>query len=180
MKVKFLALALFATVVSATSFAQQQQQCEGKQCCPKEQKEMCKGPQGPQGQCPIMGALKDVQLTDAQRTAIENLGKEKAEANKQKCDKSRKERAEADSLARVAQRQEQLDMLHSLKSILTADQYVSFLENAVLNAQQGPRPEGRPGEFGRPGEGQPRPECHEHDGCKKEGEKGQCCKESKK
>lgn len=164
MKTKVLAIALLVAATCTSAFAQQS---DSKSCCKKDKQEQCG--EAPQPKCPIMAALDGVQLTDAQKTAIENLGKQRAEANQQKCDQERRQRHEADSLARVAQRQERLDFLKSLKSILTADQYVSFLENSVVNAQEGPRgqqPEmqGCPGKPGKPGK------CHGDKG----GKPGKC------
>jgi hypothetical protein len=192
MKTKVLAIALLVAATCTSAFAQQ---TDSKQCCKKDNQEQCG--EAPQPKCPIMAALDGVQLTDAQKTAIENLGKQRAEANQQKCDQERRQRHEADSLARVAQRQERLDFLKDLKSILTADQYVSFLENSVVNAQEGPRgqqppmgPEmqgcpGKPGEFsgaqpGQPGPGKPG-KCHGDKPGKCKGDKcKKCDKEQQK
>jgi hypothetical protein len=182
MKLKVLTLALAVAAISTVSFAQQ---TETKQCCKQQPpKEQCdKAPERP---CPVMAALEDLQLTDAQRSAIENLGKTRAEAAQQKCESDRKQRFEADSLARVAQRQEQLDFLHSLKSILTADQYVSFLENTIVNNPQQPqgRPEG-PQQGPRPRDGKKCGKCCKEGApaCPAEGAQnaeGKCCKDSKK
>jgi Spy/CpxP family protein refolding chaperone len=187
MKTKVLAIALFVAASCTATFAQQ---TDSKQCCQQtEKKECCK--KAPQPKCPIMEALESANLTDAQRTAIENLGKQRAEADKQKCDKECAARHEADSLARAAQRQEKLDMLKSLKSILTADQYVTFLENAVVNAQEAPAP-GAPG-MGQPGapghdgkfegpkgpQGPQGPQGPEKGQCPKKAE-GKCCQDAKK
>jgi hypothetical protein len=174
MKTKFLALAISVVAAGSLAFAQQP---DNKQCCKQKPQTEQQCPNAPERPCPVMSALESVQLTDAQRSAIEELGKSRAEADKQKC----QQRCQADSLAREAQRQNQLNMLHSLKNILTPEQYVTFLENSIVNAQlqPGPRPEGPRDKFGGP-EDKDNKQCGHH-GKRPQGQpKAKCCDDSKK
>lgn len=83
--------------------------------------------------------FEGITLTDAQKAKLQELQKARAEKCTAAAQQSRQERA----AAQKANRRSHLD---DVKSVLTAEQYVTFLENAFLQQpQQGPRM-GQPGQ----------------------------------
>jgi hypothetical protein len=144
---------------------------QGKQCC--KGKQGCDSIRhcGPEEFNPFIG----ITLTDDQKAQLEALkpqdkgcpccggGNKPCEAKAKPCAP-----AKCDSIngaERPDPRQAKRDYLNKIKEILTPEQYVVFLENAVVSQPDNAgRPgEGRPGEGGRhgrhgqPGEGRPAP-----------------------
>lgn len=119
MTVAIAAIALFST----TAFAQAPQQSNGQ----KASSECCKGKENKADRpCMQMLLFDGIQLTDAQKDqlkAIETPAKAKADRNR----KAKEERATAD-------KQDKANYLKSVKTVLTPEQYVKFLENAFVNA----------------------------------------------
>ena len=92
--------------------------CGNNECGPKSK---CN-----KGEC---AAFEGLNLTDAQKTALAQLKADR----KNKAIEAKKQKRQADSLSRVARRAERLDYLHQIQKILTPDQYVTFLENTIVN-----------------------------------------------
>lgn len=96
--------------------------CNKKECrpaCVKKGKRQCPNP------------FDGLNLTSEQQIKL----KEMATCNKTSTECKQKQRACRDSIARV-QRQ---DYLNQVKSVLTPEQYVKFLENMVVNQSKGGR-----------------------------------------
>lgn len=125
---------------------------EGQECTHQECKAQC--PEGTP--CPFEG----IELTDAQKEKLQALGKQKAEAMKDKKEANSKDRKEAAAERREAMEKARREELAQIKEILTAEQYVQFLENSYLMqqnpAQQGNRKGNMPGRNGQRPNG-PRP-----------------------
>lgn len=103
---------------------------ENKECCQKSGDMKCKQMQKCDAKkmrkCNPMAAFESLNLTDQQKTQLQEVFNNQNKDNKQKCDSSRREMRKL--------------RLEKIKSILTPEQYVQFLENKVLNAHQGHGP----------------------------------------
>ena len=137
-------------LITATSFAQNG---EGK-----------KQANGPKGQCPIEQMKKELKLTDAQVEKFQKLDadfqvehqkmvearkaemQKKQEAMKVVREKSKAHQADAQKDRLAQKEKQQKDRLKSIKGILTADQYVTFLENNFVKSQLADK-----GQFGKQG-----------------------------
>lgn len=108
MKKFIVALATVAMTMGFSAQAQTEQKCEQAQKCAQAE---CR--QAP-GDC----GFESLNLTDAQKEQLKALGKKRMEAKKDKKE-ARKEDARA--------------FLADLKTILTPEQYVQFLENSFVN-----------------------------------------------
>lgn len=147
MKKSILSIAVMvASLFSFSAFAQAPQksaECSnaakecvnGKQACQNPQ--ACKNPQNcqngpacaPQRPC-AADPFAGINLSQDQKAKLSAL-KEQRKAKRDAADKSRKDRfQQRDSMARANKK----EYLESVKEILTPDQYVIFLENAVLAA----------------------------------------------
>lgn len=132
MKKGFLSIAvLAASLFSFSALAQSQQaspECTTQQCpakpeaCPRNAK-ACPA------QRPCADPFAGINLTQDQQTKLNTL-REKRKAECAAVNKSRKDRfQQRDSMVRVSKKQH----LEEVKSILTPDQYVIFLENMVIS-----------------------------------------------
>ncbi len=137
-------------LIAATSFAQNGQG--------KKQGDASKG------QCPIEQMKKELKLTDAQVEKFQKLDADfkvehqkmvearKAEMQKKQVamkeakEKARAHHAEAQKDRLAQKEKQQKDRLKSIKGILTADQYVTFLENQFVKSQLADK-----GQFGKQG-----------------------------
>lgn len=89
-----------------------------------------------------------LQLSDAQKTKIQQLDeKRKAERQQMKEDRKEHRKAEANKDA-TARREAQKAYLNEVKSILTPEQYVSFLENSYMQ-KGGMKHDHRKASFGK-------------------------------
>lgn len=95
--------------------------------------------------CDRQAALfNGITLTEEQKTAIANLDKQRAEARKAACDQkqsAKKDKANKDNARRPSREQveqqrmaQRLDYLRRMQSILTPEQYITYLENTAVNA----------------------------------------------
>ena len=75
--------------------------------------------------------MKDLNLTQQQITAIEELNKQQAEADKAARESAKAQKSEADRQRQDGREKRQQEYLAKLKTILTPDQYVKMLENKV-------------------------------------------------
>ncbi|MCM1519230.1 MAG: Spy/CpxP family protein refolding chaperone [Lachnoclostridium sp.] len=142
MKKTILSLAIL--VASSTAiFAQKPAKCKADSTCTPT--------------CELF--FEGITLTPEQQTKVKSLNEARAAAAKAKKDEAKAEKAdakadrmEAKAAAKDARKSERKDYLNSMKSVLTPDQYVLFLENVYVNAPAGNgRPdmnkEGRRGDF---------------------------------
>jgi len=95
-------------------------------------------------------AFDGIELTDTQKTEIENTRTRRAEQAKVNREKARADRKEAKKQAREERRRQRSDMrdqarkerreaLTEIKAILTPEQYIEYLENIVVNNTARPR-----------------------------------------
>ncbi len=75
--------------------------------------------------------MKDLNLTQQQITAIEELNKQQAEADKAARESAKAQKADAARQNHEGREKRQQEYLAKLKTILTPDQYVKMLENKV-------------------------------------------------
>jgi len=93
-------------------------------------------------ECTKHGAFAGITLSESQQKAISELDanrKAQNESRMQQMKKARKERLQNDSVARAERKNERREYLNKMKNILTPEQYVTFLENLVLEKPQGVR-----------------------------------------
>lgn len=124
MKKNFIsaAIALSALLVSGTALAQKPADCQ-RTTCPEQsacQAAPCSGQSCP---APFAG----LNLTQDQQTKLKAL----CDARKTEAQKNRKDK-------RAERQQCRKDYLAQIKSILTPEQYVQFLENSYLDGGKGP------------------------------------------
>lgn len=115
-KALLLALALVsittATVSAQTVCTENRKDCDRKECKSGMNK-----------------AFEGITLTAEQQTALDKIYTDRAtKAKEARCNKQK-----ADSTARMARRQAKLDYLHQVQKVLTPEQYVTFLENQIVN-----------------------------------------------
>lgn len=127
------------------------QKCDGPQACNSQQ---CGNPGDcKKAYCPFDG----LNLTDAQKAQIKEIRAKQAEACKANCpDKqAKKDAKKAEKQARrEARQQARRDFLAQVKTVLTPEQYIQFLENNFVNSKgdrQGPRPDGKHHKDGKRG-----------------------------
>ena len=165
MKKKVLSLAIIAaSVFSATAIAQNPEDCNTQQyptegCAPDGQRGPC-GP-GREHRGPKMdkchNPFEGINLTDAQKAKLDELHKKNQEAMKQKREERQKKQEEARVKRDSIMREGKLNQLRQIKEILTPEQYVTYLENMVVNQPDGrghrmaPGKPGKPGDAGKPG-----------------------------
>ena len=94
--------------------------CDKKECCDKDAK--C----GKEGKRPCPNPFEGLNLTQEQQAKLKDMAPCGKKAIKQK------QRETRDSIARAGR----LDYLKGVKSVLTADQYVQFLENVFVSQPQ--------------------------------------------
>ena len=125
MNIKAILVAASALVLSATAVSAQNKDKKDAKCkdakCEMMNKEQC----GAKASC----LFDNLNLTDAQKAKIKEMKENNAKARKESKDKAISDR-------KTARKNE----LAQIKSILTPEQYVQFLENSYLNAgKQGQR-----------------------------------------
>lgn len=134
MKKKVLGLALIAmSLMTVNSVAQTN---ANNNTCPanKENVQCKKAPDN--GKCKPACPFEGLNLTDAQKNQLKQLDtkREAARAEKKKEMKAEKQRRDS---AKVADRRNaKKSYLAEIKSILTPEQYVTFLENSFMNGGQ--------------------------------------------
>lgn len=159
---KFLSLALVAMSLGAFSASAQNKSdnnCNNN--CPVQQ---CENP----AQCPefkkgeIASPFEGLNLTDAQKTKLQELNAKKQAERKQqaearKADKQQKRdlKMKNDSVKIAARKAAKKEYLEEVKAIIGPDNYVVFLENFYINGNQPgkdkPNKDFRPGK--RPADG---------------------------
>jgi len=138
MKKKVLSLALVVmSCVSFSAFAQNDANVKNDVKCEKNE-ECCRKPQFKCAFNPFEG----LNLTDEQKTQLQNLReKRKAEFAEQKNAK-RAEKQRNDSIKFADRKNFKKNYLNDIKSILTPEQYVTFLENSFMDqGNKAPRPD---------------------------------------
>lgn len=128
-------LVITMAVVAAMGFnvSAQEKNCkkdckkDKKECARFDEKKMCKEEVNP---------FANLNLTDKQKEQLKALG-ENCKKKKFECEKAKRDSAKAQREARMkAQHQERENFLKEIKSILTTEQYVQFLENEFLKSKQ--------------------------------------------
>lgn len=104
------------------------------QDCKKECKQDCKATEctaekcDAKKQCAPRACMFDgLNLTDAQKSQLQEIGKKQCEARKAKAE-DKKQRKEA-------RKQQRKDFLAEVKAVLTPEQYVQFLENNFMSGK---------------------------------------------
>lgn len=162
-KTILIAAIAIATTLGTQAFAQstssdptiKQEQCQKNDgCCKmKPDSKGGKGEKGGKGDRKGHGRgfaditeMKDLNLTDRQVAAIQELNKQQAEADKIARDNAKAQKTEEKNLARENREKSRQEYLAKLKTILTPDQYTKMLENKAF---------GKPGQrdmaAGKPG-----------------------------
>ncbi len=123
MRKKIIAAVLFATtLISFPSLAQQP-----AQAAPSCAEATCNKPREcAQSKC---NPFEGLNLTGQQQAQLKELREQHAAKNKEKCEKARKDKAEA----RECRKECKKNYLAQVKAILTPEQYVTILENTYIN-----------------------------------------------
>lgn len=137
MKKNILGLAIIAmSMVSFSMMAQPRQkaQCQkSEQCTPDGCKqEACKEKRGA-----MPNPFAGIELSDSQKAQLKELMTKRHEARKENMAARKAEKNHNDSARAEGFREMRKQHLQDIKSVLTPEQYVTFLENSVINAQQG-------------------------------------------
>ena len=150
-KTILIAAIAIATTLGSQAFAQnpsagqtpKQEQCQKDGCggCDRQggkKGDKMRGDKGRKGDRKGHGMgfaditeMKDLNLTQQQITAIEELNKQQAEADKVARESAKAQKADAARQNHEGREKRQQEYLAKLKTILTPDQYVKMLENKV-------------------------------------------------
>lgn len=130
-------LPLIVAMIGIYAFNVTAQQPDNIQCTAQTQ---CSGSNMKKDKCNRRAdVFKGINLSEEQKAAIANLDKQRAEARKAAC--NRKQNAQKDCSQRPSRDQvdqqrmdQRLDYLHQMQSILTPEQYITYLENTAVNA----------------------------------------------
>lgn len=132
MKKSILVIALSAIAAVGFNASAQQQDCK-KACDKKEKKECVQDKKECRKGANVFANLN---LTDDQKAKLKAL-RENCQKQRFEKEKAKRDSAKAKREARMKeQRQERENFLKEIKSILTAEQYVQFLENEFLKSKQ--------------------------------------------
>ena len=126
MKTKKIVMAMAiaaATAFSATAQNLASENCDNKECAKRECFDKNR-------KCHADFSFEGIALTADQQAAIKRLNDERMDKVKE----ARKTKRQADSLVRMSRRQEAFDYLHAVQKILTPEQYITYLENSVVNS----------------------------------------------
>lgn len=126
MKKKIISVAVAIAAIFAVSANAQRPQCAPQQC----PSQGCSQPgqcQSPRRDAP--NPFEGINLTAEQQTAINNI-QQQCSREGQRCDSA------ARAQRRQARRESRRDYLNQIKSVLTPEQYVTFLENLALQQPQ--------------------------------------------
>ncbi|MDE6267292.1 MAG: hypothetical protein K2M07_08100 [Muribaculaceae bacterium] len=134
-----LSMAL-VTLFGFSAFAQQQdqKQCDKvktEKCCKGDKERKCESKQ----QCAAFNPFEGIQLTQEQQTKLDALKQNCKMDRKQKSEVNKDDKANRPSREELIKQRKQAkrDYLNQVKEILTPEQYVSFLENMVVNSPAG-------------------------------------------
>lgn len=136
MKKKILGLALVS--MSFLTFSAMAQSNEPNQEPAKKENVKVKKGNRPEREpqvCPFEG----LNLTDAQKSQLQQLDNSYKEACKEQLKAKKEQRQRNDSIQIAERREAQKKYLADVKSILGQDKYVAFLENMYINGQMMPR-----------------------------------------
>lgn len=130
MKKTILGLAILALSVANFSASAQKNNKACPQVCPSAQTCCAEQPCQVKGDCTL---FEGINLSDAQKAQLKDLRAKNSQACKAN-EKARKEEARKDREAAKAERMaNKRQYLQDVKSVLTPDQYVLFLENFFVN-----------------------------------------------
>lgn len=130
MKKKFLSFAIASMLLSPMiSFASNDKVSETS----NEKKERLVKDERKQPKGDRINPFEGLSLTDNQKEKLNKLREERKAERSQKSQQRKSDKLRADSTFRAQQIAEKRDYLNQVKSILTPEQYVAFLENMVVN-----------------------------------------------
>lgn len=159
-KILVLATAALISVTGMTAMAQTdktEKQCTKTEQCTKDKKE-CKARKGDKarrgdkagkdmrqgkGRKASLNNFEGVNLTDEQVVLIEQLNQNTAAADSARRVQAKEQKSTDRDQAMKARKEAKRNYLNSVKSILTPEQYVVYLENIVVETPQ--QKAGRPG-----------------------------------
>lgn len=137
MKKNILGLAIIAmSMVSFSAMAQPRQkaQCHNAEQCTTDG---CKQDATKEKRGAMPNPFAGIELSDSQKSQLKELMTKRHEARKEKMAARKAEKNHNDSARAEGFREMRKQHLQDIKSILTPEQYVTFLENSVINSQQG-------------------------------------------
>lgn len=132
MKKKFLTLAIVA--LCGTAISLNAQKPADKPQCDKDKKECHHGKKMDKKACP--NPFEGITLTQEQQTKLDQLNESRKADRQQRAQAAKEQKKQAKEARRADHKAQKRDYLNNVKSILTPDQYVVFLENIVV--EQGP------------------------------------------
>lgn len=136
MKKRILAIAVVAmSLVGFTSMAQN----NADNNAGKERTEQMKGKKGGMKDHKArMNPFEGLNLTDAQKAQLQELGKKQMEARKQQAEQRKADKQRNKETLMQERRAQKKAFLDQVKAIVGPDQYVTFLENMALNNMSDP------------------------------------------
>lgn len=130
----FAALAIFAFSANAQTPARcQQPNCPNTPTeCPQAK---CPGQKGncDAQQCPQARYMQGITLTDAQKKKIQELNTQVYQNRQAARVAMKQQKKRANAAADSVKRASRMEYLHQMKTILTPDQYVTYLENIAMS-----------------------------------------------
>ncbi|MCM1111430.1 MAG: hypothetical protein NC336_09485 [Clostridium sp.] len=151
MKKKILGIAILAiSIFALPAMAQNPAGADNGQCPDQKNCPVC--PDKKKGdRKKAFNPFEGITLTDAQQQQVTRLEQNRKAARAEKAKQAREKKAVKDSTMRQGRQTARRDYLNQMKSILTPDQYVVFLENIVVNQQpqMGQGPKGSHGDRGQ-------------------------------
>ncbi len=134
MKKKILSFAIIS--MSLLSFSAMAQS-NNPEAAPKVENAKAKKANRPQHKSIFDG----LNLTDAQKSQLQQLDEKCKETHKEQAQALREERRHNDSIRMEQRREDQKKYLAEVKSILGPEKYISFLENMYINGKMNKRPQ---------------------------------------
>lgn len=138
MKKQIITLAFAAAgLLSMNAFAQTPSNKDGKARCANrtvcEKNTQCTNPTDCKGQRPACNPFEGLNLTDAQKTKLQEIPcPRKVAQEMRKAAKSENVKANKEA-AKTMRKDVRANYLRQVKEVLSADQYVTFLENYFVN-----------------------------------------------
>ncbi len=137
MKKKFLSLAIVALCGTAITLNAQKPAADNsdKQQCAKDKKECRHDKKMDKKGCP--NPFEGITLTQEQQAKLDQLNQSRKADRQQRAQATKEQKKQAKEARRADRKAQKRDYLNNVKSILTPDQYVVFLENIVVEQAPG-------------------------------------------